>query len=90
MYAWSKMRRFAISYLTVSVAIVLLANLTLIIFYLRQFGLHAQALDECWPNFCRTTSSLGDFIVVNGVLVGLLLVIWFVIVRLRPHRAADS
>ncbi|KKU43181.1 MAG: hypothetical protein UX60_C0033G0007 [Berkelbacteria bacterium GW2011_GWA2_46_7] len=84
-----KMRRFAVSYLTISVAIILLANLVLVIFYARQFSLNAQALADCLNATCRVEWSLKDFIVVNSVLVGLLLVIWFAITKFRFHHQAS-
>lgn len=84
------MRRFAVSYLTVSVSIILLANLVLVVFYARRFSLNAQALAECLPGSCQTGGSLGDFIVVNSVLVGLLLLIWFIVLKLRLHHRTDS
>lgn len=79
-----KMRRFAVSYLTVSVIIILLANLALVVLYARQFGLNAQALVECFSSPCQTNNgSMMDFVVVNSILVGLLLVIWFVVTKFR-------
>jgi hypothetical protein len=84
------MRRFAVSYLTISVAVILLANLVLVVFYARQFSLNAQALVECVSVSCQPNWSLKDFVVVNSVLVGLLLVIWFVITRIHWHHQSSS
>lgn len=85
-----KMRRFAVSYLTISVAIILLANLVLVVFYARQFSLSAQALAECLPNPCQANWSMKDFVVVNSVLVGILLVIWFAATKIRFHNLPDN
>ena len=85
-----KMRRFAVSYLTISVAIILLANLVLVIFYARQFSLNAQVLVDCLSNSCQTSWSFRDFVVVNAVLVGLLLVIWFMVAKIRFHNLPNN
>lgn len=84
------MRRFAVSYLTISVAIILLANLGLVVFYVRQFSLGAQALVECLPSSCQTDWSMKDFVVVNSVLVGLLLIIWFAATKIRFHNLPNN
>lgn len=79
------MRRFMVSYLTASAIIILLVNLILIIFYVRQFSLQAQAVADCQFNACLSGNTLTDFIAINSILIGLLLVIWFVVIKLFHH-----
>lgn len=85
-----KMRRFAVSYLTISVAIILLANLVLVVFYARQFSLNAQALAECLSSPCQANWSMKDFVIVNSVLVGVLLIIWFAATKIRFHNLPNN
>ena len=80
------MRRLVVSYLTISAVIILLANLALIILYARQFSLNAQAVTNCLADSCPQVDLLADFAVVNAVMAGLLLMIWFIISKLRLHH----
>lgn len=84
------MRRFVVGYLTTSVVVILLANLALVVLYVRQFGLHAQALADCLPDDCQTSNVLTDFIVVNSILVGVLLIIWWAVTKLHSHQSTHS
>ena len=84
------MRRFAVSYLTVSVIIILLANLTLVLLYVRQFSLRASTLAECATSTCPEAGTLRDFIAVNSILVGLLLIIWFAVTKFRFHHPSEE
>ena len=84
-----KMRRFAVSYLTVSVIIIVLANLTLVLFYVRQFSLRASSLADCLSKSCPQVGTLRDFVAVNSILVGLLLIIWFAVNKFHFHHPTD-
>jgi len=84
------MRRLVVSYLTISVVIILVANLALIILYARQFSLNAQAVTKCLADSCPQVDLLADFAVVNAIMAGLLLIIWFIISKLRPHYPEPS
>lgn len=88
MYAEITMRRFVVGYLTTAVVIIFLANLALVVLYVRQFGLNAQALADCLPNDCQTSNVLTDFVVVNSILVGVLLIIWWAVTKLHSHQSA--
>ena len=90
LYADRTMRRFAVSYLTISVIIIILANLTLAIIYARQFSLRAQTMLDCLSDSCSGKETLADFAVVNAVLAGLLLIIWYAVAKARFHHPADS
>ncbi|MDP3992621.1 MAG: hypothetical protein Q8Q05_00135 [bacterium] len=84
------MRRFVVGYLTTSVVIIFLANLALVVLYVRQFDFHAQALVDCLPNDCQGNNVLTDFIVLNSILAGLLLIIWWIVRKLHSHQSAHN
>ena len=84
------MGRFVVGYLTTSVVIIFLANLTLVFLYVRQFALNAQTRIDCLPKDCQSAIPLGDFIIVNSILVGVLLIVWFAVIKFRFDRSADD
>jgi len=77
------MKRFARTYLTIAVGLVVLANLVLAILYSRQFSLRAVEVGTGSP---ASQLPITDFLLTNIFLVGLLLLIWFLLTRIaRVH-----
>ncbi|HUD20878.1 MAG TPA: hypothetical protein VMQ44_02315 [Candidatus Saccharimonadales bacterium] len=81
------MQRFAKSYLTIVLAIVVLANLALIIMYGRQFIFQGATVCDSTGALCNAGANQGvlgtQLLIVNGILLGMFGIIWFVIRHLR-------
>ncbi len=80
------MRRFARTYLTIAVGLIVLANLILAVLYSRQFSLRAVEVGSVLSTSLPSQSLLADFILTNIFLVGLLSLIWFLLTKIaRVH-----
>ncbi len=81
------MKRLAQSYLTISTILIVLANLALVVLYGRQFGLRAEGALSCVGKTCTDQLLLTNFLIINAFLIGLLLVGWFVVIKIfHLHR----
>lgn len=84
------MKRFVQAYVTIIAILIVIANLGLVILYGRQFVFRAEVEEACTGPVCRADALATDLVVMNSVLVGLFLVLWFVFYRLyHLHRAGE-
>lgn len=71
------MKRTVQSYLTFVSAFIVLANLALIIIYGRQFVFRAEDSDYCQGQICGSEAMATNFIILNAVLAGFFMLLWF-------------